>query len=191
MTPSVLLPCSSSLGGEEKATFSKISVWSEWPVTSANASWILFNTAWRSVKAYVLRWHLLHSVGAPRQTTSRKRWHQPLSFHPCNQPLTLNASDHSSNGSSEKERNFAQKKPNTLHRSSSVSQLNIAFFATWSRAAQAADNVSLKTGMVSLAPVNLLHRFGMFRGQQLQESTPFITSFKKRLTRGSVSRTPR
>ena len=85
----------------------------------------------------------------------------------------------SSNGSSEKERSFAQKKPNTLQRSSSVSQQNIASFATWSRAAQAADNARLKTGMVSLAPVNLLHRFGMFRGQKLQESAPFITSLRK------------
>ena len=129
-------------------------------------------------EGYVLRTHLLHSLGpsAPNNFKealvptplhlSRQRWvitkgcpNAPLTFcrTPCNHSLTSKASDSSSNGSSEKERNFAQKKPNTLQRSSSVSQLNIA------RAAQAADNARLKTGVVSLALVNLLHRFRMFR----------------------------
>ena len=112
------------------------------------------NIAFR--EGYVLRSHLLHFVGrsapnnfkeavAPTPLLSfRQKWVNFKGFPERTSDLLQNPMQSIADVESkrpqlerefrERERNFAQKKPNTLQRCSSVSQLNIALFATWSRA---------------------------------------------------------
>ena len=119
-------------------------------MTSISASWILFNTALLSVKVTCYDRISYTLWDAPRQTTSRTRWHQPSPFILAQKWVNVKVfpertSDLLQNPMQSiadvecklerefRERNFAQKKPNTLQRCSSVSQLNIALFATWSK----------------------------------------------------------
>ena len=91
-------------------------------MTTASASWILFNTALRSVKATCCDRICYPLWDAPRPNKFKEAL-APISFLPTSQrwvkyeefperssDLMLKASDSSSNRNSEKERSFAHKK---------------------------------------------------------------------------------